>query len=135
MSHCLDVRDDRDEQIPVVRRTIIVEPYPATPNTQVLLKPNTAQGGKGLSVETSDINGENDQDMYQSTDTLSKKSKKKKKTVAGRDHSRGGDLRLEDVNDDDPKYNAHYSTDGGSRKKRTTTNQRSAQQTTSSYYQ
>ena len=124
--HVLDVRDDREEQIPVVRRTIIVEPYPATPNTQIMLKPNAAQAGQGLSVETMDISGGNDQRQYQSTEALSKRSKKKK-TTTGRDNARTGDLRLEDVNDNDQKYTYNNSTER-SKKKRPS-------QATASYYQ
>ena len=37
----LDVRDDRFEQIPIVRRTIIVEPVPAPPTSTIVVKPKT----------------------------------------------------------------------------------------------
>ena len=42
----LDVADDRLEQVPVVRRTIIVEPYPASPTSKVVVKPKDTSGKK-----------------------------------------------------------------------------------------
>jgi hypothetical protein len=99
----LDVRDNRLEPFPVVRRTIIVEPYPAEPTSQILVKPQSNMTGK--------IRSSNNVDdvLAHSTTThstkISKKKKKKGKTIE--------DLRLEDVNED------HNDGNNGTKSKKT----------------
>ncbi len=94
MFSLLDVRDNRLEQIPVVRRTIIVEPYPAEPTSQIIVKPQSNMTGKVRLSKNERLNG-NDEIIVHPTASSNKKSKKKKKTIETIE-----DLKLEDVNDD-----------------------------------
>jgi hypothetical protein len=95
----VDVRDDRLEQIPVVRRTIIVEPYPAEPTSRITVKPRTDTTGKIRLGKNEKKNGDNETVMHPSTTFTNKKSKKKTNTTESRNNI-VEDLTLEDVNDD-----------------------------------
>jgi hypothetical protein len=95
----LDVRDNRLEQIPVVRRTIIVEPYPAEPSSQIVLKSQSDMTGKNHLDKTQKLQGNDGTITYRSTSFVNKKSKKKKKTTENNTKNIE-DLKLEDVNDD-----------------------------------
>ena len=91
----LDVRDNRLEQIPVVRRTIIVEPYPAEPTAQIVVKPQSNMVGK---VHLNRDPGASDAGVdpffvQPTTSFLTRKSKKKRSEDIE-------ELRLDDVNDD-----------------------------------
>jgi len=91
----LDVRDNLLEQIPVVRRTIIVEPYPAEPSSQIHVKPQSNLTGKIRLGKNQKLNEDGETIIYpSSTIVMNKKTKKKKKTTGN-----NNDLKLEDVND------------------------------------
>lgn len=90
----VDVRDPRLEQIPVVRRTIIVEPYPAEPTAQIVVKPQSNMVGKvRLNKEQGGLGG--DEFFVPPTSSFFTRKPKKKKQANDVD-----ELRLEDVNDD-----------------------------------
>ena len=90
----LDVRDPRLEQIPVVRRTIIVEPYPAEPTAQIVVKPQSNMIGKvRLNREQGGLGG--DEFFVPPTSSFFTRKPKKQKRASDVD-----ELRLEDVNDD-----------------------------------
>jgi hypothetical protein len=95
----LDVRDNRLEQIPVVRRTIIVEPYPSEPSSQILLKPQSDMTGKISFVKNQTLNEDYERIIYPSSTTLPNKKTKKKKKTTGNNNEHIQDLKLEDVND------------------------------------
>jgi hypothetical protein len=100
----LDVRDDRLEQIPVVRRTIIVEPYPAPPSSQITITPRTNMNGDNHLGENQKVNGDGETIIYPSTTFMNKKPKKKKRITAAND-SIMEDLQLEDVTENDGNDN------------------------------
>jgi len=96
----LDVRDNRLEQIPVVRRTVIVEPYPAEPSSQIILKPQSGTTEKIHSGQNPKLNENNERFIDPLAIIMSKKSKKKKKKKPTETNNNNiEDLKLEDVND------------------------------------
>ncbi len=113
----LDVRDNRLEQIPVVRRTIIVEPYPAEPSSQILVKPQSNLTEKSRLGKNQKLNEDGETIIYPtSTIIMNKKTKKKKKTT-GNNNEHIQDLKLEDVNDihDDETENINSTKKNTSR--------------------
>jgi hypothetical protein len=96
------------EKIPIVRRTIIVEPYPAQPTSQIIVKPRGDMIGKIRLGKNTQLNGENETIIYPSSAFMRKKTKtsktktpKKKKKSTIINNNIIEDLHLEDVNDDD----------------------------------
>jgi len=92
--------DDRLDKIPVIRRTIIVEPYPAQPSTKIIVKPRADMTGKIRLTIDSKLNGDNETLIYPSTAFLTKKKSKKKKKSTIINNNIIEDLHLEDINDD-----------------------------------
>jgi hypothetical protein len=88
------------EKIPIIRRTIIVEPYPAQPSSQIIVKPRADMIGKIRLGKNTQLDGENETIIYPSTAFMRKKSKKKKKSTVVNNNIIE-DLQLEDVNNDD----------------------------------
>jgi hypothetical protein len=94
------VRDDRREQIPIIRRTIIVEPYPAQPSAQILVKPRSDMIGKIRLGKNNKSSGDDETAIYPVTTFMNKKKKKKKKTATDNDDQSIEEFRLEGMNDD-----------------------------------
>ena len=101
------------EKIPIVRRTIIVEPYPAQPTSQIIVKPRGDMIGKIRLGKNTQLNGDNETIIYPSSAFMRKKAKtpkipktpkKKKKSTIINDNIIE-DLHLEDVNNDDDSLN------------------------------
>lgn len=95
----LALAERRLEQIPVVRRTIIIEPYPAQPTSQIIVKPRADMVGKIRLGKNAKLNGDDETIIYPSTAFSTKKIKKKKSTVVN--HTMIENLNLDDLNDDD----------------------------------
>ncbi|CAF0745972.1 unnamed protein product [Adineta ricciae] len=98
-------------QVPIVRRTVIVEPYPAEPTSQVVLTPRTTAIRKFHSDDNLNVNGDNDKILYSHAPSVAKKSKRKKSKTESRDNIIE-DLDLEDVNELD-----HSNSRADSRKR------------------
>ncbi|CAF1021500.1 unnamed protein product [Rotaria sp. Silwood1] len=81
-----NIQDNHLEQIPVVRRTIIVEPYPGQSNSDIVIKSHT------------DITGKHRFKKNQNNSTNTN-SKTKRNTIKSSDNTMD-DIQLEDVNDD-----------------------------------
>ncbi|CAF1254031.1 unnamed protein product [Rotaria sordida] len=94
-----NIADKRLEQIPVVRRTIIVEPYPAQPSSQIIVKPRTDMIGKVRLGKNIKLNGNDETIVYPSTSFTTKKIKKKKTNMINNNII--DDLHLDDISDDD----------------------------------
>jgi hypothetical protein len=91
------------EQIPVLYRTIIVEPYPDQPSSQILVKPSVNMIGKIRLGKNNDLDGGNETIVYPATEFLEKKPKKRKKKSSVVKNNTIDDLELEDTNDDDQR--------------------------------
>ena len=95
------------EKIPVVRRTIIVEPYPAQPSSQIIVKPQGNMVGKISLSKNPVLVGDDERMIYPLTTYLTEKPKKtttKKKTKKKRKSTTVNeniieDLKLEDLDD------------------------------------
>ncbi|CAF3696986.1 unnamed protein product [Rotaria sp. Silwood1] len=96
--------DRRLEQIPVIRRTIIVEPYPAQPTSQIIVKPRTDMIGKVRLEKNIQVNNNNETLIYPTTSLITKKIKQKKTNII--DNNIIENLNLDDINnnDDDDDY-------------------------------
>ena len=78
---------------------MIVEPYPAQPSSQIVVKPRVDMIGRVRLDKTNKFDKENDTIVYPSTAFTKKKSKKKKMTIVNNNIIE--DLHLEGINDDD----------------------------------
>ena len=103
-------RENSIKQIPVVRRTVIVEPYPAEPSSQIVVTPRTDTIGTFRSDDNQKINDDNDKILYPTLPLTHKKSKRKKSTTESKDNI------IEDLNLEDLNNNEYSSAD--SRKRR-----------------
>ncbi|CAF0736678.1 unnamed protein product [Rotaria sordida] len=81
-----NVYDNRLEQIPVVRRTVIVEPYPTQSNSDIVITSHTDKTGKNRLNKNQ-------------TNEINTNSKIKKRTIESSDNTMV-DIQIEDVNDD-----------------------------------
>lgn len=101
----IEVREKRIDQIPVVRRTIIVEPYPDHPSTQIVVKPKGNMVGKVRLGENNEIQGQpGDTIIYPTTAFAKKRSKPKKKSTVVNNNV------IEDLNFDN-LYDDYAKTD------------------------
>ncbi len=91
------------EQIPVLYRTIIVEPYPAQPSSQILVKPSVNMIGKIRLGKNNDFDEGDETIIYPATKFLEKKPKKRKIKSSVVNNNIIDDLELEDTNDDDQR--------------------------------
>lgn len=90
--------EDRLSRIPVVRRTIIVEPYPAEPSSQIIVKPRPDGVGKIRLGKPSIHDGQNGETIiYPNTAFRTKPSKSKKKKGTMVNNNLIEDLRLDDI--------------------------------------
>ncbi|CAF3244889.1 unnamed protein product [Rotaria socialis] len=94
-----NLADRRLEQIPVIRRTIIVEPYPAEPSSQIIVKPRADMIGKVRLSRNMHFDGDDATTVYPSTSFMTKKPKKKKSTIVN--NNRIEDLNLNGIHGDD----------------------------------
>ncbi len=93
------MRDDRREQIPIIRRTIIVEPYPAQPTAQILVKPRSDMIGKIRLGKNNKSSDDDETTIYPATTFINKKKKKKTKTTTDNIDGSIEELRLDGMND------------------------------------
>ncbi|CAF4345190.1 unnamed protein product [Rotaria sp. Silwood2] len=94
-----NLADKRLEQIPIVRRTIIVEPYPAQPTSQIIVKPRSDMIGKIRLGKNTQLNGDDETIVYPSTAFMTKKLKKKKINIVNNNIIEN--LHLDDISDND----------------------------------
>lgn len=77
---CSGTTERRLDKIPIVRRTIIVEPYPAEPSSKIVVKPRSDMIGKIRLGKNGGLSGEHGETIiYPTTAFMSKRSKSKKK--------------------------------------------------------
>ncbi|UJR27745.1 hypothetical protein I4U23_009020 [Adineta vaga] len=96
-----DITNDHNNslhQVPIVRRTVIVEPYPAEPSTQIIVTPRMETIRKFRSDDNLHINEDHEKILYPRPPSVTKKTKRKKSTTESRDNILE-DLNLEDVNE------------------------------------
>ncbi len=109
----LDNHDTSFQEVPIVHRTVIVEPYPAEPSSHIVVTPRLERMGSFHLDNYQYIHNDNDRMHKPSTTvTKNKKSKKKKNTTESKDNIIE-DLNLEDVNGDafsitEPSTNRRY---------------------------
>ncbi|CAF1576651.1 unnamed protein product [Rotaria magnacalcarata] len=105
-----NLADRRLEQIPVIRRTIIVEPYPAQPTSQIVVKPRTDMIGKVRLGRNMHLDGDGETSVYPSTSFMTKKPKKKKSTIVNNNRIENLNLNGIHGDDDDDKRNRNGKT-------------------------
>lgn len=97
-----DEPDNRLNKIPVVRRTIIVEPYPAQPTSQIIVKPRSDMIGKVTLSRDPNVTEKEEQIVYPTSISLSGRQPRKKKTkLLVVNDNVIENLDLEDVSADD----------------------------------